>query len=94
MGTETYKQKWIRLQVENPGVFNCFFIIPGRILAVFIVIIGTKKLEGSLPSYKFSGCLLDFSHIKTQKWNDSLHKNEGMTKLLQAIYTLGVDLSI
>ena len=94
MARENYSQKWIRIQEENPGVFNCFFIYPARILVVAFVIYLTKALEASLPSYKFDSCILDNSHTSTQKWNDILHKDETTTKILQAIYTVGIDLSL
>ena len=94
MTRENYQQKWIRIQEENPGIFNCFTIIPARLVLVFGVIYFTKALEASMPSYKFDSCILDNSHTQTQKWNDILHKDETTTKILQAIYTVGIDLSL
>jgi hypothetical protein len=93
--SETYEQKWARLQEENPGAFSAKFIIPARILVVVVIIILIKMCESSLPLIGPDECLVDYMHIHSQSINNSL-TSSGSTAILtiQAFYTLSVDLSV
>jgi len=94
MPCENFKQRWIRLQEENPGMFRARYIIPGRIFVVFLIVVVTKFVEKGLPQYDIPNCMIDFGHQRFQSINDKLTQNASLAYYLQSLYTLFFDFSL
>ena len=59
---ETYRDRWQRLQDDNPAAFSLKFVIPARILLVVLIVWLIKLCESNLPQIGKNECLVDYMH--------------------------------
>lgn len=91
---ESYKEKWVRLQEENPGVFCMKWNLLGRVILVGCLVSFIKVFEKTLPHIRMGECIRDLQHTKTQSMNNYLRENPTLLQFCQGMYTGVFDLTV
>jgi len=90
---ETYREKWVRLQEENPAIFNLPVNLLGRIFLVGCLVGFIKYFEQDPPRIRGGECVRDQGHLKTQSANNYLRENPATLQFFQGMYTFIFDLT-